>query len=460
MATTGGTSAPTSIWWIRRDLRLEDNPALVAAAGDGRVVPLFVRDPRLSGTGRPRRARLEASLAALDESMGGALVVRTGDPADVVAEVAAEAGAARVHVTGEYTPFGRRRDEAVAARLEQAGVEPVATGTPYAVEPGSIVSGQGTAYKVFTPFSKVWREDAFVPPAPRPDVEWESVEGDELDADLVELGRSFGPVGEAGARERWHEFVETDLEDYGEHRDRPDLDSTSRMSVHLKLGEIHPRTMLADLEDPGADDEDGAQKFVTELAWREFYADVLWHRPDSAWADLRDELRGMPYDSGPDAAELVDAWREGRTGFPFVDAGMRQLREIGWMHNRLRMVTASFLVKDLHVWWPVGARHFLDHLIDGDIASNNHGWQWVAGTGTDAAPYFRVFNPIGQGKRFDPDGAYVRRWIPELAHLDGARAHEPWKYLDGYAHGYREPVVDHAEERRAALDRYDRARGR
>jgi len=449
-----------SVWWIRRELRLADNPALAAAAAEGEVVPLFVRDPRLGGTGRPRRARLEASLAALDEATGGALVVRTGDPADVVPAVAGEVGAERVHVTGEYAPFGRRRDEQVAQRLEEAGVEPVATGTPYAVEPGTVLSGQGTPYKVFTPFSKAWRELAFVDPAPAPDVTWADLDGEPLDDDLVELGRGFGPVGEEGAREHWREFVDEHLADYGDHRNRPDLDTTSRMSVHLKLGEIHPRTMLADLEDPAKDDEDGVERYVTELAWREFYADVLWHRPDSAWSDLRDELSGMPYDSGPEVAKLVDAWREGRTGFPFVDAGMRQLLAEGWMHNRLRMVTASFLVKDLHVWWPVGARHFLDHLIDGDIASNNHGWQWVAGTGTDAAPYFRVFNPVGQGKRFDPDGAYVRRWVPELAHVEGAHVHEPWKVLDGYEHGYPEPIVDHAEERRAALDRYDRARNR
>ena len=450
----------TAIWWIRRDLRLADNPALVAAAADGDVVPLFVRDPRLGHTGRPRRARLEAALAALEDATGGALVVRTGDPAEVVPAVATAARAARVPVTGEYTPFGRRRDARVAEALEQAGVEAVATGTPYAVEPGTVLSGQGTPYKVFTPFSRAWRQAAFVAPAGRPDVDWADVDGEPLDTDLVELGRTFGPVGETAALDHWRTFVDERVAGYGDDRDRPDLDTTSRMSVHLKLGEVHPRTLLADLADPAQDDEQGVDRYVTELAWREFYADVLFHRPDSAWRDLRDELGAMPYDTGPETDALVTAWREGRTGFPFVDAGMRQLRETGWMHNRLRMVTASFLVKDLHVWWPVGAQHFLDHLIDGDIASNNHGWQWVAGTGTDAAPYFRVFNPVGQGRRFDPDGAYVRRWVPELAHLDGAAAHEPWRVLDGYAQGYPEPIVDHAEERRAALDRYDRARGR
>lgn len=202
----------------------------------------------------------------------------------------------------------------------------------------------------------------------------------------------------------------------------------------------------------------GLEAFVTELAWREFHGDVLWHRPDSAWTDLTPALSAMPFDRGGATDELVEAWREGRTGFPFVDAGMRQLRETGWMHNRLRMVTASFLVKDLHVAWQVGARHFLDHLVDGDLASNNHGWQRVAGTGTDAAPYIRVFNPVTQGLKFDPDGAYVRRWVPELAHLPGRTIHEPWRYLDGYVHGYPERIVDHAEERRDALSRYESTR--
>ena len=229
--------------------------------------------------------------------------------------------------------------------------------------------------------------------------------------------------------------------------------------MHLKYGEIHPRTILAELADHPGSDSEGARRFVTELAWREFYADVLWHRPRSAWRDLRDTLEGMDYDEGPETAALVEAWQQGLTGYPFVDAGMRQLRAEGWMHNRVRMVTASFLVKDLHVWWPSGARYFLDHLRDGDLASNNHGWQWVAGTGTDASPYFRVFNPVTQGVKFDPDGDYVRRWIPELAHLSGAAAHEPWRAADGYDHGYPERIVDHAEERRETLRRYDRARG-
>ncbi len=451
----------TTILWLRRDLRLDDQPALCAAADEGPVLPLFVRDPRLARAGRARRSRLEASLAALDDSMDGALVVRSGRPADVVPAVAAQAGARAVHVTGEFTPYARRRDRAVAEALRGIGVPLACTGTPYAVGPGTLLTGGRTPYQVFTPFAKAWREQPLAPPAVRPvSLNFpRKVDGDALDSELVAHGRSFGPVGEEAARRRWRGFLEDGLVGYAERRDRPDLDGTSRLSTHLKHGELHPRTLLADLARHPHSGSDGARAFVTELAWREFYADVLWHRPDSAWDDLRSSLAEIAYDTGREAETFVEAWRLGRTGFPFVDAGMRQLRQTGWMHNRLRMVTASFLVKDLHVWWPVGARHFLDHLVDGDLASNNHGWQWVAGTGTDAVPYFRVFNPITQGRRFDPDGAYVRRWVPELAHLWGGQAHEPWRHADGYAHGYPERIVDHDDERRDALDRYAAVRG-
>ncbi|WP_446665088.1 cryptochrome/photolyase family protein [Flexivirga sp. B27] len=283
---------------------------------------------------------------------------------------------------------------------------------------------------------------------------WQETDSDEQalaalrDARAADDLPKLPAAGEPAALQRWRDFVDETLDDYDSARDRPDLAGTSGLSPYLKVGAIHPRTLLADL---AAHIGPGRDTFVSELAWREFYADVLWRQPRSAWHDLTDALGHMPYDEpGPE----VEAWQQGRTGFPFVDAGMRQLLATGWMHNRVRMVTASFLTKDLHVWWPVGARHFLDRLIDGDIASNNHGWQWVAGTGTDAAPYFRIFNPVTQGKKFDPGGDYVRRWIPELRHLPGKAAHEPWRHADGYREGYPARVVDHAAEREAALVRY------
>ena len=247
-------------------------------------------------------------------------------------------------------------------------------------------------------------------------------------------------------------IADNPLRDYADGRDRPDLDVTSRMSVHLKWGEIHPRTMLADL---AGDRRKAIGAFRKELAWREFYADVLFHRPETAREYLRPEFARMAYD---DPGDRLDAWREGRTGYPIVDAGMRQLRATGWMHNRVRMIVASFLVKDLHIEWQHGARHFMRWLVDGDLASNQHGWQWVAGCGTDAAPYFRVFNPTTQGRKFDPDGDYVRRWVPELRRLENGHVHEPWTAPAGLDDGYPAPIVDHAEERREALDRLEKIR--
>jgi deoxyribodipyrimidine photo-lyase len=447
----------TSIMWFRRDLRLRDNPALLAAAGRGDVLGLFVLDPVLwAGAGSARRAWLAASLRSLDESMGGRLCVRLGPASSVVPSTAAQVGAEQVHVSNDFTPYARARDKAVVEALPD-GVEGVATGTPYAVTPGTIVNGSGSPYKVFTPFSKAWRSQGWDDPQPAPrNVAWVQADDDRrvgamLDQAQREAPNGMPTPGEDAARRRFRSFLDRDVDGYDGLRDDPGADRTSRLSPYLKYGVVHPRQLLAETASRSST---GATTFEAELAWREFYADVLFHHPDSAWQDLNG-VAGMTYDEPADA---IEAWRTGHTGFPIVDAGMRQLVAEGWMHNRVRMITASFLTKDLHVWWPLGARHFLDHLVDGDLASNNHGWQWVAGTGTDAAPYFRVFNPITQGLKFDPGGDYVRRWIPELAHLSGKAAHEPWDADDGYAHDYPRRIIDHAEERRRALDRYQRGR--
>ncbi|NYJ74577.1 cryptochrome/photolyase family protein [Allobranchiibius huperziae] len=449
----------SSILWFRRDLRLHDHPALNAAveqAGASGVVPLFVIEPALwDGAGDSRRRWLAATLRSLDAECNGRLTVRRGDPAKVVAQVAREQHADTVHVSRETTPYGRRRDERVTAALGD-DISLAETGTPYAVGPGVITNGSGSPYKVFTAFSRAWQDHGWPAPAERPSrIHWvDGGSGDdahELIADAAEGELDFA-VGEDAAHQRWEDFLDGPVDHYGTDRDRPAKDGTSRLSPYLKLGVLHPRTLLADLAHKRSD---GAQTYRTEIAWREFYADVLWHQPRSSWHDLRDQLSGMTYD---EPKEAIEAWKAGKTGYPIVDAGMRQLLQTGWMHNRLRMITASFLTKDLHVWWPVGARHFLDHLVDGDVASNNHGWQWVAGTGTDASPYFRVFNPVTQGQKFDPDGAYVRRWVPELRHLQGKATHEPWTVDDGYAEGYPERIVDHADERKEALRRYESAR--
>jgi deoxyribodipyrimidine photo-lyase len=453
-----------SVLWLRRDLRRRDLPALGEAAeaagnGDGDVHVLFVIDPALwDGCGPVRRGWLSASIRAAADAYDGRLTVRVGDPATKVGAFAAEVGAGSVHVSAETTPYGARRDDRVRQRLAEKDVEWVATGSPYAVGPGRVTTKGDKPYRVFTPFARAWREHGWADPATAPrgvslgDDRSDAHATTRLDRALDECPVELPAAGEEAALRRWRAFRDEHLSDYADARDRPDRPGTSRLSPYLKVGAIHPRTILADLA--GARSQ-AARTYVDELAWREFYADVLHSEPRSAWDDLRPELRSMSYDADPD---LVRAWKEGRTGFPIVDAGMRQLAETGWMHNRVRMITASFMCKDLHVWWPEGARHFLEHLMDGDVASNNHGWQWVAGTGTDASPYFRVFNPVTQGQKFDPDGAYVRRWVPELAHLRGKQAHEPWKADDGYHHGYPEPVVDHGEERAEALRRYDAAR--
>ena len=439
--------------WFRRDLRMLDNPALLAAAedarrsGDGRVVPLFVIDPVLwEAAGGPRRAYLVASMRSLDEQLDGSLLIRHGDPVDILPDVVAAAAATSVHIAEDFAPYGRARDARVATAL--GSVPLVRTGSPYAVSPGRIIKDDGTPYRVFTPFARTWTAHGWPRPAGEvpPEVQWwmpQACQG-YPPVEAVD-GMSPPDAGEPAAWERWAHFRGSALADYREQRDRPDLDGTSFLSRHLRFGEIHPRSLLADL---GPDDE----TFRKELCWREFYADVLYRHPASAHASLDARFdQVMRWTEGALAEEYLEAWCTGRTGYPFVDAGMRQLRAHGWMHNRVRMVVASFLVKDLHLPWQRGAREFMRWLSDGDLASNAHGWQWTAGCGTDAAPFFRVFNPVLQGRKFDPSGDYVRRYVPELAHLAGPEVHEPWTRPDGYVGGYPERIVDHAAERDAAL---------
>jgi deoxyribodipyrimidine photo-lyase len=466
---------PHTVMWFRRDLRLADNPALLEACDSPGVLPLFVLDPALwRPAGRPRRAYLAASLRALDAMLrqdGPGLTVRHGDPVHEVVDAARQVHATRVHVAADFGPYGARRDLATERALARHGIELVRTGSPYAVAPGRVRTGSGGPYQVYTPFLRAWTEHGWRGPVPAPTgVRWLAGDGVDVPDHEPPEGVTLPEAGEPAARRRWTTYLQEHLADYVDERNRPDLDSTSRMSVHLKWGEIHPRTMLADLAaaaaGPVAGPTDGptdgptaaaAAAYRRELAWREFYADVLHTRPASAREYLRPELAAMEHD---EPGDRFDAWREGRTGFPIVDAGMRQLLATGWMHNRVRMITASFLVKDLHVEWQHGARHFMRHLVDGDLASNQHGWQWVAGSGTDAAPYFRVFNPTTQGTRFDPDGGYVRRWVPELRDVDPRHVHEPDKDPAGRPEGYPAPIVDHAAERRTALDRYQSVKQR
>ena len=452
-----------TVLWFRRDLRLTDHPALLSAVRDARddgVVALFVVDPRLVATaGRPRLARLVASLRALDRSLDGRLVLRTGAPATVVPALVQETGATAVHVTASTEPYGRRRDTAVAQVL---GVPLVRTGSPYAVAPGRLHTRQGTPYTVFTPFRRAWLEHGWsAPAAPVDPVTWAQVPGDDWRALPSGAEGDQGPwaedAGERAATTAWDRFVDGPLADYATDRDRPDRAGTSRLSAALKLSEVHPRTLLAGLVRAVARDPElapAAEVFTSQLAWREFHADVLWHRPEATHRSLRPVV--ADWASGPAADAAFAAWTAGRTGYPLVDAGMRQLAATGWMHNRVRMVTASFLVKDLHLDWRRGAAHFMAHLVDGDVAQYQLNWQWVAGTGFDAAPYFRVLNPVTQSRRFDPDGEYVRRWVPELRGVAAPAVHEPWTLGDRSPVDYPAPMVDHATERRATLEAYGR----
>jgi deoxyribodipyrimidine photo-lyase len=436
-----------SLLWFRRDVRLHDLPALLdAARSDGEVLACYVLDPRLQASSGERRLQfLYDSLRELRDRLDGRLLVTRGRPEQRIPAAAKAVGATSVHVSGDYSPFGHRRDEAVRAAL--AGVPLEATGSPYLVAPGRVTKDDGTPYQVFTPYFRRWLGHSRRSPADSgpESARWIDPAEAGSGVDIPDPGVALElPAGEAAAARRWAEFVDGGLDDYDEQRNRPDLDGTSRMSAHLKFGTIHPRTMVADLDRRTAGST-GARAYLRELAFRDFYAAVLNDRPGSAWSNWNRTFDAIEFDGGARAERSFAAWKEGRTGFPIVDAGMRQLRQTGFMHNRVRMITASFLVKDLHLPWQWGARWFLEQLVDGDMASNQHGWQWAAGCGTDAAPYFRVFNPTTQGAKFDPSGDYVRRWVPELA--AGADPDV-----------YPEPIVDHGRERAEALRRYGELR--
>lgn len=437
-----------AIVWFRRDLRTGDHPALPAAAGRAdSALGVFVLDERLlAPSGAARRAFMFDCLRELDEQLSGRLLIVRGRPVDVLPELVSVVGANSVHVSADCGPYGRSRDDEVADAI---GVDFVRSGSPYAVTPGRVRKQDGTPFRVFTPFYRAWREHGWPRPADTgPDtIRWLTppTTSQPIPRESVP---NLPAAGERAAVARWAEFRADGLADYDSTRDRPDLPGTSRMSAYLRWGCVHPRTLLAELSGPGG------EVFRSELAWREFHADVLWHQPRTARQNYDTRFDGVTYDTGEQADELFAAWCAGRTGFPLVDAGMRQLLAEGWMHNRVRMVVASFLVKDLHLPWWRGARHFMRHLVDGDLASNQLNWQWVAGCGTDAAPYFRVFNPSTQATKFDPDGDYVRAYVPELRAVSGKRVHEPWRLPDGPPNDYPLPIVEHATERKVALDRY------
>lgn len=450
------------LFWFRRDLRLNDNPALNAAIrgsvldGDSKVAAVYSVDldafHELSGI---RQHSLVASLDALGASMDRMLTIRHASGASgvtVVKALVAEAlaaGTKTVHATRAFDPAGVAEQNAVGLALAKVGVFLELTGSYYAVDPGTVGKPDGSPYKVYTPFFKRWFELGWSKPEALAEGHtWFIADACQGRPTPSKESPFQIKAGEAFALRTWERFKNRALFNYDEMRNRADLSGTSHLSHALAFGEIHPRTLLAELAD-----SPGHNVFRKEIAWREFYADVLWHNPHTATDYYEPRFAEMRYDTGPGAEAKLEAWKQGKTGYPMVDAGMRQLLADGWVHNRVRMIVASFLVKDLHLEWQLGAAWFEENLTDFDPASNAHGWQWTAGCGTDASPYYRVFNPILQGYKFDPHGDYVRKYVPELAHILDDGIHEPWNRLDGLIHGYPAPIVDHSVERDESLAR-------
>jgi len=472
--------------WLRRDFRLDDNPALRAAARRrGPVIPVYIHAPEEDGDWAPGSASrwwLHHSLASLADRLeagGSRLVVRRGPSEETLARLVDETGAGAVYFNRLYEPSARKRDGSVETSLKRASasLEVKSFNGRLLFEPRDVEKKGGGPYRVFTRFWQACldRPDPARPaPAPRslatPDRWPASIALETLALrpriDWAAGFRASWTPGEPGARARLRRFVNRFLADYREDRNRPDRPGSSRLSPHLHFGEISPRRVWWEVRKRLARaplDDRSAGAFLGEIGWREFANHLLHHFPDTPERPLRPEFNRFPWRK--DAIKLA-AWKAGRTGVPFVDAGMRELWHTGWMHNRVRMVVGSFLVKNLLIPWQEGARWFWDTLVDADLANNTLGWQWISGSGADAAPYFRIFNPVLQGERFDPDGAYVRRWVPELAALPMRWLHRPWEApaevlaAAGVTLGadYPRPVVDHALTRDRALAAYARIR--
>ena len=461
----------TTIVWFRQDLRIGDNPALAAAARRGPVVPLYILD---EGGRRPLGAAsrwwLHHSLAALEKSLGG-LVLRRGDAAAILPQLAKAAGADTIVWNRCHEPDAIARDEHVVAAMAKAGIAVEGFNGNLLHEPSEVKTQTGGPFKVYTPFWRACRARHVPPPqrAVRPDVNVKGIDSDSLASwallpkkpNWAAAWDKYWTPGEDGAQARLDAFLRSDLKDYATARDRMAGRNTSLLSPHLHFGEISPRQVFARVAVAG--DKVGmsqaAAKFEAELGWREFCAHLVYHFPTIPTENWREEFDKFEWRRS--AADLR-AWQRGETGYPMVDAGMRELWQTGWMHNRVRMIVASFLVKHLRIHWREGEAWFWDTLVDADLANNTGNWQWVAGSGADASPYFRIFNPMVQGAKFDPEGEYVRRWCPELKKLPDKFIHAPFEAdADVLAEAgvklgrdYPKPIVDHAEARNAALAAY------
>jgi deoxyribodipyrimidine photo-lyase len=470
-----------AIVWLRRDLRLADNPALDAATrSGGRIIPVYIHAPAEEHPWEPGAASrwwLHQSLRALQTALrehGSRLVLRRGASLATLRELLASTGARTLYWNRLYEPALQERDRLIRARLERDGIEVRSFNAALLLEPAEVKRSDGGPYRVFTPFSKACLARDILPPTPappmrRPTGRWPaSLRLNELELlPSTPWYRGFEAVwapGEHGAWRRLERFLEAAVGEYPAARDRLDCAGGSGLSPHLHFGEIGPRQVWQALErlklhDPRPGVLAAAETFQRQLLWREFAHHLLQHFPATPLEPLYTRYRGFPW---REDHEGLEAWRRGRTGIPLVDAGMRELWATGFMHNRARMVVASFLTKNLGLHWLHGARWFWDTLVDADLANNTLGWQWAAGCGADAAPYFRIFNPVRQGERFDPQGAYVRRWVPELAHLPDRFIQRPWDappellVANGSRNGnaYPPPVVDLDHSRRQALARY------
>jgi len=469
----------TAILWLRRDLRLADNPALNAALeGADRLLPVYIHAPDEEAPWQPGGASrwwLHHSLAALDQELrarGSALVIACGETLPTLRRLIRVSGGGQVHWNRLYDPALVARDTDIKQALRTEGVRCESHNAALLFEPWQVKNTADQPYKVFSAY---WRRcqprlDEVQDPPRAPDRLPPLPEGIDTVA-LEDLGllpkvpwdeglRTAWQPGETGARQRLDAFLSGPIHDYDSARDIPAQKGTSRLSPHLHWGEIGPRQVLAAIRTSGRE-TDGSEAFVRELGWREFSHQLLYHFPHTPTEPLDRRFADFPW-RDEDVDALLQAWQRGRTGIPIVDAGMRELWHTGWMHNRVRMIVASLLTKNLRLHWLEGARWFWDTLVDADLANNTQGWQWTAGSGADAAPYFRIFNPVRQGERFDPDGAYVRRWCPELAGLPNKLLHQPWEasasqLTEAGIDGGRDavtPIIDLKESREEALDAY------
>ena len=462
--------------WHRRDLRTADNRGLSVAADDGPVVPLFVFDDAvLEHAGAPRVSHMLDALAALRDryrALGSDLVVRDGDPRQVVPRVARGFDAERVVWNRDYSGLARERDAAVRRALDDVDIARESFHDHLHHAPGSITTNAGDPYSVYTYFWKKWRDREKAEPYPEPAAETLT----EVDADragtlptIEELGfeepdAAIPAAGTAAARDRLERFCDDGVFRYESDRDYPTRDAVSRLSVDLKWGTIGVREVYAATEaamaEASGEAAESVEEFQSQLAWREFYTHVLFFNPEVVSEDFREYENAIEWRDDP---EELAAWRAGETGYPIVDAGMRQLQEEAYMHNRVRMIVASFLTKDLLCDWRHGYAHFRAKLADHDTQNDNGGWQWAASTGTDAQPYFRIFNPMTQGERYDPDAEYIAKYVPELAGVDPSVVHSWHECTDlqrrNAAPDYPAPIVDHSERREQALSMFERARG-